>query len=124
MENTLDLSQSTKYDLIVEKDRTLSSSIYCTYYSGGTEYNYDLTPYTGATLVVKNASGTIIQTFNTSDGSITLGIGGLFKLIKSAEEMDTVRAGEYSYDMYLSSSTYPKRAFLRGKITYVQNTSN
>jgi hypothetical protein len=110
--------------LIVEKDRSLSVSVSCTYFSGNTEYNYDLTIYTGATLVVKNDSGTVVQTFSTLDGSILLQAGGIFKLVKTAEEMDKVRSGEYHYDMYLSSATYPKRGFLRGKINYLQNTAN
>ena len=39
-------------------------------------------------------------------------------------EMNTVRAGCYRYDMYLSNHIYAKRGFLRGKITYTQNISN
>lgn len=74
--------------------------------------------------MVKNDSGTIVQTFTTLDGSIVLGIGGVFKLVKTDVEMNFVRSGIYHYDMYLSSSTYPKRAFLTGKITYNQNYAN
>ena len=124
MEKTLDLSMSAEYDLIVDRDKTLSVSISCTYFSGTTEYSYDFTPYTGATLTVKNDSGTIVQAFSTSDGSIDLQVGGVFKLIKTDVEMLTVRSGQYRYDMYLSNSTFPKRAFLRGDITYIQNISN
>jgi hypothetical protein len=124
MEKLLDLSLSAEYDLIVDKNKSLSVSVSCTYFSGNTEYNYDLTLYTGATLTVKNDSGTIVQTFSTSDGSIVLQAGGIFKLVKTYVEMNTVRSGEYNYDMYLSNTTYPKRAFLRGKITYIQNISN
>jgi hypothetical protein len=124
MEKFLDLSFAAMYDIFIDKDRTLNVSISCTYFSGCTEYSYDFTPYTGATLVVKNDSGTIVQTFSTLDGSILLQVGGVFKLIKTAIQMDTVRAGCYSYDMYLSSSTWAKRAFLYGKITYHQNIAN
>lgn len=124
MEKQLDLSMSAEYDLIVDKDKTLNVAVSCTYFSGSTEYSFDFTSYTGATLTVKNKSGTILQTFSTTDGSIDLQVGGIFKLIKSYTEMNTVRSGKYDYDMYLSNSTYPKRAFLRGKITYIQNISN
>lgn len=124
MEKLVDLSLSAEYDLIVDKDKTLNVSVMCTYFSGCTEYNYDLTPYTGATITVKNDSGTIVQNFSTTDGSIVLGVGGVFKLIKTAEEMDKVRSGVYHYDMFLSNHSFPKRAFLRGKITYIQNISN
>jgi len=124
MDKELDLSMVTEYDLIVSKDRTLNSSIYATYLSGTTEYAYDFTLYSGATMVVKNNSGTIVQTFSTTDGSIVLQAGGVFKLVKTAEEMNTVRSGEYNYDMYLINAEYPKRAFLRGQITYLQNTAN
>lgn len=124
MEKFLDLSLSAVYDIELDKNKSLNVSVMCTYFSGGTEYNYDLTPYTGATLTVKNDSGTIVQTFSTLDGSIVLQVGGIFKLVKTTEEMDKVRSGWYHYDMYLSNSTYPKRAFLRGKINYIQNISN
>lgn len=124
MEKTLDLSMSSEYDLIVDRDKTLNVAVYCTYLSGNTEYNFDFTFYTGATLTVKNNSGTIIQTFNTTDGSIDLQVGGVFKLIKTADEMGTVRSGQYRYDMYLINATYPKRAFLDGDITYNQNIGN
>lgn len=124
MEKSVDLSFAAEYDLVFDKDKTLDVSISCTYFSGCTEYSYDFTPYTGATLTVKNESGTIVQTFTTIDGSIVLGVGGVFKLVKTAAQMDVPRAGTcYNYDMYLSSSTFPKRAFLRGKATYKQDYS-
>ena len=125
MEKSLDLTYAAEYDLTFEKNKTLDVSVSCTYFSGCTEYSYDFTPYTGATLTVKNQAGTIIQTFSTTDGSIVLGVGGVFDLIKTAAEMDIPRAGNcYNYDMYLSSATMPKRAFLRGNVTYIQNISN
>ena len=125
MENTLDLSYYSEYDLLVAKDRTLLTNITCTYIdSGGTEQYFDFTSYSGATMVVKNNAGTILMTFSTTDGSIVLGNNGGLKLAKTASDMDMIRAGCYQYDMYLSSPTYPKRAFLRGKITWIQNTSN
>jgi hypothetical protein len=124
MEKLLDLSLSAVYDIEVDKNKSLSVSVSCTYFSGSTEYNYDLTFYSGATLTVKNSSGTIVQTFSTLDGSILLQAGGIFKLVKTSEEMNTVRSGIYDYDMYLSSSAFPKRAFLRGKINYIQNIAN
>lgn len=124
MEKFLDLSLSAVYDIELDKNKSLNVSVSCTYFSGSTEYNYDLTIYTGATLTVKNDSGTIVQTFSTSDGSIVLQVGGIFKLVKTDVEMNAVRAGKYHYDMYLSNSTFPKRGFLRGSITYIQNISN
>ena len=126
MEKILDLSQAAEYDLIVAKDRTLNSSITCTYLNttGGTEL-FDFTAYSGAVLTIKNNAGTVLMTFTTSGSSIGLsGNTGVFTLIKSAAEMDTIRAGEYNYDMYLISATIPKRAFLRGKITFIQNIAN
>jgi hypothetical protein len=124
MEKLLDLSLAAVYDIYVDKDKTLNVSISTTYFSGCTEYSYDFTPYTGATLVVKNQSGTIVQTFSTTDGSILLDVGGVFKLIKTDTEMNVVRAGCYKYDMYLSSATFPKRAFLSGDYIINQNVAN
>lgn len=125
MEQTLNLAMSAEYDLIAERGRTLNTNITATYIdSGGTEQYFDFTSYSGATLVIKNTAGTIIMTFSTTDGSIILGANGQFSLHKTAEEMLTLRAGCLLYDMYLSSPTYPKRGFLRGKITIEQNIAN
>ncbi len=125
MERLLELSLASEYDLTVDKGRTLNSNITCTYLNntGGTEY-FDFTPYSGATLVVKNTAGTILMTFSTTDNSISLNALGVFNLSKTATEMDVVRAGTYNYDMYLISGSYPKRSFLRGKITFIQNIAN
>ena len=125
MEKQLDLSQASEYDLIVAKDRTLNCSITCTYLNttGGTEY-FDFSGYTGATMMIKNTAGTILMTFDVSDSSIILQANGIFKLVKTDVQMDVIRAGVYNYDMYISNATYPKRAFLRGKITFIQNITN
>ena len=124
MEKTLDLALSAEYDLVFDRCRTLDRTLYCWIYTGTTncgDVEFDFTFYTGATMYVKNNSGTIIQQFSTSDGSIVLGLGGQLTLKKSAEDMCIPRAGDcYNYDIYLSSATIPKRAFLRGKITYRQ----
>ena len=123
IQNTLDLSLASVYDMIVDKDRSLASIINCTYYSGSTEVPFNFTSYTAATLTVKNDKGTILIVFNTTDGSIVLGTTS-FQLVKTAAEMNVVRAGVYDYDMFITSPALPKRAFLRGKITFVQNISN
>ena len=123
MDKTLELFLSAEYNLEVDKDRTLNSELYCYYYSGDTEteLNYDFTFYTGATMSVKNNSGTQVMLFSTDDGSITLGVGGVLTLTKTWEEMNKVRSGVYKYDIYLSSAAWPKRGFLRGDITFYQN---
>jgi hypothetical protein len=125
MKNELDLSLASVYDIECDKDRTLNVSITCTYVdSTGTTQYFEFSGYTGATLVVKNSQGTILMVFSTIDLSILLQSDGVFKLVKTAAEMNAVRAGQYNYDMYLSNATYPKRAFLRGNITFNQNISN
>lgn len=119
MERKLDLTLSSEYDLEFDKCRTLDRTLYCWYYTGSTgcgEKEFDFTFYSGATMYIKNSSGTIVMQFSTTDGSIELGLGGQLTLKKTDEEMCRIRAGCYVYDLYLSSSTYPKRAFLRGKV--------
>ena len=123
MEKTLDLNQASNYELIVAKNRTLNCAITCTYLNvtGGTEY-FDFAPYNSAYMQIKNNAGTILMSFSTSGGSILLsGSTGIFRLIKTAAEMNTIRAGQYRYDMYLSNATYPKRNFLYGNITFMQD---
>lgn len=125
MEKQLDLSFASVYDIEVDKDRTLLTDITCTYLdSTGTTQNFEFSSYTAATLVVKNSAGTILMTFSTTDTSIVLKTLGVFTLSKTSAEMDVIRAGTYLYDMYLSNVLYPKRAFLRGKITFIQNIAN
>jgi hypothetical protein len=124
MKQQLDLFTASVYDIEVGKNRTLLSNITCTYLdvTGGTRY-FEFSGYTGGTLVIKNSAGTILMTFTTGNG-LTLGNNGVFTLSKTAVEMDTIRAGQYNYDMYISSATQPKRAFLWGKIIFVQNIAN
>lgn len=125
MEKILDLTLASEYDLVVERGRTLNSSITCTYIdSTGTTQYFSFSDYIGATLMVKNSAGSIIITFSTNDGSIELLTDGIFKLSKTDQQMLVPRVGTYQYDMYLTSPTYPKRAFLKGKITFEQNISN
>lgn len=120
--NDLDLRQDMQYDILINKQRTLNVNLTAYYVSGGTEYDFDFSNYTGATLQVKmkpDAPFTILD-FDTDDGSITLPTsGGTFNLYKSAADLAKVRAGEYRYDMYLKSATTPKRAFLSGSFTII-----
>ena len=122
MQNELDLFTASVYDIEVGKNRTLDMRITCTYLSGTTTMYFDFSTYTGATLTVKNIAGTILMTFSTTDGSIVLLPNGIFQLVKTDEEM-TVRAGCYNYDMILQKDG-GKRAFLYGKITWIQNITN
>jgi len=122
----LDLRQDTQYNLVFNKQKTLNTAIYAYYMSGDTEVGFDFATlgYTAATMQVRmkpNAPFVVLE-FSTTDGSIVLPTSGsTFQLIKTAAEMSVVRAGEYYYDMYLSSPAYPKRAFLSGVCTIIPN---
>ena len=116
-QNTLDLRQDTHYDLEINKDRTLSATISCVFMSGTTEVDFDFSSYTGATLDVKRDSKSSVKilSFSTLDSTIILSTGNTFQLNKTSTELSTLPTGEFEYDMYISSATYPKRAFLSGK---------
>lgn len=126
---TIDLRMDSQYNLVINKQRTLIATITAYYLTGTTEdtcVEYEFAPYSGAILQVrlKYDSPFCVLEFNTDDGSIVLpAIGGTFQLKKTAEELEKVRAGEYVYDMYLSSATYPKRAFLSGSFTITPNVT-
>jgi hypothetical protein len=126
MEKNLDLSLASVYDIQCDRDKTLNSTITCTYIDiTGTTQLFDFSSYSGATITIKNSAGTVLMLFSTTDGSITLyGNTGKFKLLKTSAEMDVIRSGQYNYDMILKSAVYPKRAFLRGKIFFIQNITN
>lgn len=124
MERQLDLFTASVYDIVCGKDRTLNQRITCTYLSGNTTMYFDFSTYTGGILTVKNQSGSILMVFQTSDGSLNLLPNGVFSLVKTPVEMDTVRAGSYNYDMILTKAGGVKRAFLYGKITFIQNITN
>lgn len=116
-QNELDIRQSAEYDIVINKDRTLKTDFQCFFMSGETEIEFSFATYSGATLHVKNhsKSNQIILNFNTIDGSIVLGtLDNTFQLNKTSIELANLRAGKYYYDMYLSSTAYPKRAFLSG----------
>jgi len=115
--DTIDLRQDAYYNLEIKKDRTLNSVISCVYMSGDTEVDFDFSSYSGATLDVKreSKSSQTLLNFSTTDGSIVLSTGNTFQLLKSATELATLPVGTFKYDMYLESTTYPKRAFLWGQ---------
>ena len=126
---SINLYQDSNYDIIINKNRTLNATITAYYISGTTTgdtyIEFDFSSYTGATMQVriKPDSPFCILEFNTDDGSIILpASGGTFKLVKTAAELNTVRAGEAHYDMYLRGNTdFPKRAFLSGSFTITPN---
>lgn len=118
---TLDTRQDAIYNLDVNRNRTLNQVFETFFTSGATEYPFDFTPYTGATLQVRKQFGSsfVPLTFSTDDGSIVLGADGKFSLIKSAEDLQKIRAGQYLYDMYLTNVSTPKRAFLSGNFNLI-----
>ena len=123
--SSLDLSLDSVYDIQVNRDRSLDAVVSATFMSGNTEVPFYFSGFSGACFTIKNEFGTILMTFNTNDGSIVLSsTGNTFQLIKTYQEMATVRSGVYPYDMYLSNAQLPKRAFLRGKINFISNIGN
>jgi len=122
----LDLRMDSQYNIVINKNKTLLTNITAYYISGDTQIDFDFSSYTGATLQVRTKPDApfVVLQFSTTDGSIVLpASGGTFKLKKTATELSTVRAGEYVYDMYISSATYPKRAFLSGTFTIIPNVT-
>ena len=122
----LDIRKDGNYNIIFQVNRTLNQQFQATFYSGTTEMNFDFTPYSGAVLQVRTKPDfpNVLLEFNTADGSIILGLDGVFELTKSAEEMN-VRWGEYVYDLYLIPSSEPntKREFMRGKFTLTDDVT-
>jgi hypothetical protein len=127
MNQNLDLRTDSQYNLIINKDRTLNAVITAQIVSGTTTGNtlvdYDFSSFSAATLQVriKPDAPFVALEFNTSDGSIVLSTGTTFQLIKTATDLAKVRAGEYFYDMYLTSALYPKYAFMSGQFTITTN---
>lgn len=111
----LDIRKDGNYDIIFQTNRTLNQEFNATFFSGDTEYNFDFNEYTGASLSVRTKPDfpNVILQFDTIDGSIILGNDGIFRLSKTASQMN-VAHGEYVYDMYLRKVN-DKREFLRGK---------
>lgn len=121
---TIELTQDMTYNLVINKNRDLNQEIQAEIYSGKTFVsNFDFTGYTGATLTVKlkPQDNYSILTFSTTDSSIVLGANGIFSLVKTAAELQNIKAGTFSYSMYLTSSTQSKRAFLSGQFTLIEN---
>jgi hypothetical protein len=121
---TLELTQDAIYNMVINKDRDLDQEIQAQVYSGDTLLgNFDLLQYTGATLTVKvkQNDNYSILVFSTTDFSILLNADGKFTLKKTAEELANIKAGEFYYNMFLSSPFVAKRAFLSGRFTIIQN---
>lgn len=124
MECTIDLTQDAIYNLQINKNRDLDQEIQAEVYSGETKTgNFNFTGYTGATInvKVKPQDNYSVLTFSTADGSIVLGANGVFQLVKTAAELQNIKAGTFYYNMYLSSAQQAKRAFLSGNFIITEN---
>jgi hypothetical protein len=127
MNQILQLNTDSYVDMAIKKDRTLDASIKAQIPQGNLLIDYDFSSYSGATLTVRTKPDAqfAILTFSTLDGSIVLPIsGGTFQLKKSADDLKYTRAGNYVYDMMLSSQTYPKKVFLAGNFIIESNISD
>jgi len=119
--NTINLQQDTDYNILLNKSMDLNAVLTCQYYTGNTANDivgFDFSPYSGATLVVKQnyRSDVPILSFDTIDGSLELSaIESKFKIIKTAQELENIQIGQFEYSMYLRSTTQKRRAFLSGK---------
>lgn len=117
IQNILDTREDSQYNIIINKDRDLNQKFECYFLSGTTEVPFDFSPYSGAVLQVRKTfdSTPILLEFNTTDGSITLNLDGSFNLIRTAAELSELRSTDNVFDMYLSSTSKLKRAFLSGE---------
>jgi len=114
--------QGARLNIEGVKGDTFYLPIHCEYYdSGNTKQDFSWSNYSGASMQVKRktSSSVIELTFTTDDGTIELALDGRLRLSQSAEVMDTVRAGEYEYDLVLfgTDSHYNVRDFIYGKFT-------
>lgn len=114
MEQTLDLCFANDNDIYININENIDITITCIYFLDIDLHFFDFTPYTGATLIVKDESESVIMTFSTLDGSIILKDGGIFELIKDNNEL----SGKYNYQMSLSSLEDPDVEFISGKIIF------
>lgn len=115
-----------RVDIITRKGASFHRRFHTQIYSGDTLVDMDLLTFSGATLEVrKSYNSPIVElTLSTSDGSITLQGSGRFDLELSYDQMNKLRSGEYVYDMYLQSATYPKRDFIYGTFTISEKVTS
>ena len=108
-----------RVDIDARKGADFHRRFHAQYYSGTTLVNIDFNAWDGATMQIRRKPNSPITelSFSTTDGSIVLAEDGRFDLILGYEDMDKIRGGDYDYDMYLTSTTYPKRDFMYGTMT-------
>ena len=122
MSKSTDSRQGALLDFEAEKGRTFYRILHCQFYdSGHTLQDFQWTNYSGATMSVKRTSkGSVIELhFTTDDGTLVLDNDGRLTFNQTAEVMDTIRAGDYQYDLYIlgTDPNYAERDFLYGKFT-------
>lgn len=105
-----------RMDIVARRDANFDRTYHSQIISGDTYVDFDFSTYTGAKLQVRRKSGAPVVEleFSTDNNTIELGTDGRFRLIMSDTLMGKIRAGEYEYDMYLTSATWAKRDFLFG----------
>lgn len=113
MKNQLDLTQDSVYDIVINANSTLDVIIEAVILSGSTEVPFVFDDYYAGALVVKDRSKEILN-LNTDNGGLTLLPEGKFRLFGIAEDLN-IRAGEYSYNLFITSIDFPVRQFISGK---------
>lgn len=86
-------------------------------FKDGNGVGIDLTGFT-ALIQFKSSAGTVVATPTTS-----LNDGGVPGALRLTLDTDALAAGDYSYDLQLTSTDGKKRTFIGGKVTVTADIS-
>lgn len=125
MNQIIDFTQDCNYDIVVNMNRTLKATLHCQFLSGDTYVDFSFDEYSAIIMQVKQKpdSENVILALSSINNRLVMHDEGRLEFDVDNSTMN-IRAGEYVYDIYLYSTTFPKRAFMSGKFIVKATTTN
>jgi len=125
MNQIIDFTQDTSYDIVVNRNRTLKAVLHCQYLSGSTYVDFNFDEYDTVLMHVKQKpdSDNVLLALSSINNTLVMLPDGRLSFDVDNTTMN-LRAGEYVYDIYLYSTDYAKRAFMSGKFIVNSTVTN
>lgn len=121
----LDFTNDVRYDIIVNKNRTLNQVIDCSLEENGEMKPFPFGDYDNIMMHVKsnyNSKHVVLALSNITD-TIEMDNRG-FLIFNVPEQLMNMRSGEYVYDIYIHKEGERKRAFMGGKFIVKDTVTN
>lgn len=125
IQKQLDFTTDVHFDIIVNRNRTLHSIVFCELETEEGIEPFPFDDYDNIVMQVKNSynSDNVVLALSNITNTLLMHTDGRLEFDVEEQTMN-VRAGEYVYDMYLHKTGQRKRAFMSGKFIVKDTVTN